>query len=145
MRTEQQKVECLRKAIRNAREHIEAGDRPRIYSQYIRYALDDLKYLNFFTSEEAVDLSRSEVRHDHVVPHSWVMNRLLALDSLNDASILKVLRKYFFICVISKREDMLLNSAGLRKKMPDGWDPDLGDVFERYRVAGLTPVRRLKD
>ena len=144
MQTEQKRIECLRKALKNAHEHIEAGNRPRIYSQYIRYVLDDFRDLNFFKSEEAECLPRREVRYDHVVPHSWIMNKLLGLNSLTDESILSVLEKYFFICAISKREDKLLNDAGLRAKMPKDWDPDKGDVFERYKIAGITPVKRAK-
>ena len=72
------------------------------------------------------------------------MNRLLELDSLTDESILATLKRYFFICAISKREDKLLNDAGLRAKMPNDWDPDTDDVFERYKVAGITPTRRVE-
>mgnify|MGYP000689171691 CR=1 FL=1 len=142
MRTEKQKIECLSRAIKNAKEHVQAGDPPRVYSQYIRYALDDFARLNFFMSHEAHGLSRKDVIYDHVVPHSFVMSKLLSIDPLSNEAIMDVLKKYFFICVISRREDELLTAAGLRSKMPDGWDEESGSIFARYEAVGINNVER---
>ena len=132
MRTIEQKLECLRKAISNARAHARAGDPTRIYSQYIRYALDEFKHLNICTSVKAHGLKRKDVVHEHAVPHSIVMKKLLELDSLTDESIMSVLNKYYVICVITKDEDDRLTSAGLRSKMPDQWNGENDGVFARY-------------
>lgn len=132
-RTLDRKIECLRKAILNSRQHRLAGDPQSIYSQYIRYALHDFVYLNICTSIEAKDPKRKDVIHEHVIPHIIVMNRLLKLDSLTDDNIMEVLKKYYIICKITKEEDRRLNAAGLKKKMPPEWNEEEGCGFARYK------------
>lgn len=130
-RTIEQKLECLRKAISNSKEHIEAGDPTRIYSQYIRYALNQFDYLNFCASSEASGLKQDCI-HEHVVPHAIVMAKLLALDSLTDENIMSILNKFYFICKITKEEDKRLNAAGLKSAMPKEWNSENGSIFARY-------------
>ena len=137
MRTIEQKIECIKKVILNSQEHIKAGDPTRVYSQYVRYALDEVKGLNFCTSKEAKGLKRKEVTHEHVIPHSIVMNKLLSLDSLTNENIMSILQKYYVICAVTKEEDKRLNAAGLKSKMPDGWDETNDNVFARYESVGI--------
>lgn len=141
MRTNEQKLECLKKAILNSREHIRANDPTRIYSQYIRYALGEFSRLNFYVSGEAKGLKRKDVIHEHVIPHSIVMKKLLTLESLTSENVMSVIEKYYLICVITKKEDKLLTAAGLRSKMPDGWDEEDGSVFARYEAVGILIFR----
>jgi hypothetical protein len=141
MRTTEQKIECLKKAIINSQEHIRAKDPTRVYSQYIRYALDEFSSINFCTSGAAKGLKRKDVIHEHVVPHSIVMNKLLTLKSLTSENIMSVIKKYYVICVITKREDRLLTAAGLRSKMPEGWDEETSSVFARYEAVGISIFR----
>jgi len=131
IRTIEQKLDCLRKVISNSKEHIEAGDPPRIYSQYIRYALNQFDYLNFCASSEASDLKQDCI-HEHVVPHAIVMAKLLALDSLTDENIMSILNKFYFICKITKGEDKRLNVAGLKSAMPPEWNSENDSIFARY-------------
>ena len=131
-RTDLQKLECLRKAISNSKEHIKAGDPTRIHSQYIRYALDEFVSLNKCFSTKAVDLNRRDVIYEHVVPHSVVMKKLLELDSLTDENIMSVLKKFYVICVITKEEDKRLSAAGLRRDMPHQWNHENDSIFARY-------------
>jgi len=135
-RTIGQKLECIRKAISNSQEHIKANDPRRVYSQYIRYALDEISDINFRTSRAAKGLKRNAVIHEHVIPHSIVMDKLLTLVPLTNDNILKMLKKYYVICAITKEEDKKLNAAGLRSKMPDGWKED-DSVFARYEEVGI--------
>lgn len=135
MRTTEQKLECLKKVILNSQEHINANDPTRIYSQYIRYALDEFSRLNFHTSEEAKGLKRKDVIHEHVIPHSIVMKKLLSLDPVTTENIMSVIQKYYVICAISKKEDKLLNANGFKSKMPEGWDEETGSVFARYEAV----------
>ena len=108
-----------------------------MYSQYIRYALDEISDLNFCTSESAKGLKRKDVIHDHVIPHSIVMNKLLSLKEPSNESIMKVIKKFYILCAITKEEDGLLNSAGYRSKMPDGWNEEKDSVFARYESVGI--------
>jgi len=130
-RTEEQKLTCIKRAIFNAQEHVRANDPTRVYSQYVRYALDEVLDLNFYTSIEAKGLKRKEVVHEHVFPHSILLKKLLSLNPLTNENIMSVLQKYYVICAITKDEDKRLNAAGLRSKMPDGWN-DNDSVFARY-------------
>lgn len=144
-RSQEQKIECLRKAISNAKEHIQANDPRRIYSQYIRYSLDEFKDLNFYTSIEAKGLERKHVIHEHVVPHSIVMEKLLSLEVLTDENIMSVINKYYIICKITKAEDKRLNAAKLRSKMPEGWNDKTDSVFARYEQKQVNiPVIRVE-
>jgi hypothetical protein len=137
-RTVEQKLECIRKVISNSKEHIESGDPKRVYSQYIRYALDEIKNLNFYTSKKAKGLKREDIIHEHVVPHSIVMNKLLSLKPLCNENIMEVLNKFYVLCAITKEEDKLLNAAGYRSKMPDGWNEDTDSIFARYEEVGIS-------
>lgn len=137
MRTIEQKLECIRKVVLNSKEHIRCGDPKRVYSQYIRYALDEISYLNFCTSKKAKGLKRKEVIHEHVVPHSIVMNKLLSLETLSDENIMRITGKFYILCAITKEENELLNAHGYRSKMPDGWNEETDSVFARYKAVGI--------
>jgi len=135
-RTDEQKLDCIKRAISNAQEHMRANDPRSVYSQYVRYALHEVSDLNFYTSIEAKGLKRKEVIHEHVVPHGLLLEKLLSLNSLTNENIMAVLQKYYVICKITKEEDKRLNSAGFRSKMPEGW-ADNDSVFARYEKVGI--------
>lgn len=138
MRTTEQKLECIRKVISNSKDHIKSGDPMRMCSQYIRYALDEISDLNFCMSKKAKGLKRNNVIHEHVIPHSVVMKKLLSLEPLSNENILAVLKRFYIICVITKEEDKILNAAGYRSKMPDGWNEETDSVFARYEAVGIS-------
>ncbi|RUO22605.1 hypothetical protein CWE08_05375 [Aliidiomarina iranensis] len=141
MRTLDQKLNCIKNVIINAQKHVKAGDPPRIYSQYVRYALNEFTDINFYISDNAKGMKRKDVIHEHVIPDSPVMSKLLALDPLSKESILDIIKRYYVICVITKEEDRLLNAAGLRSKMPEGWSDISDSVFARYQKVGLSISR----
>ena len=137
-RTYQQKLECLRKAIINSKEHIRNGDPTRIYSQYLRYCMDEFSSQpDFQSSVEAKELKRKDVTLEHVVPHSFIMNKLLSLEELTNENIKSVIQKFHIICRITKDEDKRLNRSGLRSKMPDDWDEENGSLYARYEKVGI--------
>lgn len=138
MRTIEQKLECIKRVIFNTKEHIRYGDPKRMYSQYIRYALDEVSELNFCTSKRAKGLKRKDVIHEHVVPHSIVMNKLLSLETLNNENIMSVIEEFYILCAITREEDKLLNAAGYRSKMPEGWNEKTDSVFARYELVGIS-------
>ena len=140
MRTLEQKLECIRKAVVNAQDHILAEDPRRVYSQYIRYALDEVSDLNFCRSSSAEGLQRKNVIHEHVVPHSIVMNKLLSLEPLTHKNIMALIEKYYVICAITKEEDKKLSAAGLRSRMPKGWDENKDSIFARYEAVGISVI-----
>jgi len=142
MRTRDQKLDCIRRVLANSKEHIRHGDPKRMYSQYIRYALDEIADINFCTSEQAKGLKRKEVIYEHVVPHSIVMDKLLALNDLRNEKIFKVIEKFYIVCAITKEEDKRLSAAGFRSKMPDGWNADTDSVYARYNAVGIVVYGR---
>lgn len=137
MRTIDKKLECLKKVLLNSQWHITSNDPSRIYSQYVRYALDEFKYINLHISEKAKKLKRKDVIHEHVIPHAIVMKKLLSLDQPTTDEILLIIKNYYFLCLITKDEDELLTAAGLRSKMPQGWDEGKNSVFARYEKVGI--------
>lgn len=141
MRDMTQKLDCLRRVILNSKEHIKANDPKRIYSQYMRYAMDEFSKMNKCTSENASGANSKDVIHEHVVPHSIVMNKLLEIENLTNENILSVLQKYYVICDITREEDQLLNNAKLRSKMPRDWNEESDSIFARYEAVGIS-VRR---
>ena len=138
LRDKKQKLECIRKAVVNAQEHIRAGDPRRVYSQYIRYALDEIRNEYFYVSTKAKGLSKNEIIQEHVVPHSIILDKLIALKSLTPKKISDILDRYYAICEITKDENQKLDKKGLRSKMPEGWkDNGLDDRFARYDHVGI--------
>ena len=138
-RTEDQMLTCLRNAVLNAQAHQKAGDPTRVYSQYIRYALNqfDKQEGITLTSRKAKGKVRPFIVHDHSVPHSFVLNKLLALKNVTNLALKDVISKYYRIGVITKEEDKLLSDNGLRSKMPNGWDENNGSVYARYEEVGI--------
>ncbi|MFK5879081.1 MAG: hypothetical protein QM478_06245 [Flavobacteriaceae bacterium] len=67
--------------------------------------------------------------------------------SLNE--IEKLLEKYLRYATITKNEDKVLNSQGLRSKMPNEFY-EVGhalyeDVFARYKIIGLTLYKKIRN
>lgn len=71
---------------------------------------------------------------EHIVPISEALrptrDKVPTLDEL-----ITVAKKSRLVAIITKEEDALLATAGLKKKMPDGWDEE--DPFARYTHAGI--------
>lgn len=138
MRTIDEKLTCLKRVILNAQGHVRCGDSRRIYSQYIRYALGEFVSIHFYCSQNAAGRGRRDVIHDHVVPHAIVMTKLLALSTVTNDNLDQVISRYLAICAITREEDHRLSAAGLRTKMPHGWDENAGDVFRVITLSELS-------
>ena len=143
-RASDQKLECIRKAVKNAQEHMSAGDPKRMVSQYIRYALDQVSNDNLYVSREAEDPNKNiGVTRDHVIPHVIILEKLLALNPLSIEGITDIIERYYMICSITKDENKMLNDAGLKSKMPIDWkDVGLDDRFARYDHVGIKYVKK---
>ena len=53
---------------------------------------------------------------------------------------MSVINKYYVICAITKEEDIKLNAAGLRSKMPAEWDEKNDSVFARYEAVEISII-----
>lgn len=140
MRALEDKLACIEQVILNAQGHVRAGDPRRIYSQYIRYALNEFSSMNFYCSKAAKQAVGEKIIRDHVVPHIIIMNKLLSLKEVTKDNILHIIKKYHVMCKITGDEDRRLTEAGLRSKMPDGWNEIEGDVFARYYSVGIEVI-----
>ncbi len=79
---------------------------------------------------------RKMLVHEHVIPKSIIIQRLIALAPKATAgSVNELLTTYCKGAVITKEEDNRLNTKGLRSKMPAGWDET--DVWARYTQAAI--------
>ena len=79
--------------------------------------------------------SKNVFKYEHVIPAAIVLKKLLASDRRSE-TVHRILSESGFVAVLLKEQDQLLNSAGLRAKMPDGWEWG-DDPLERYRVVGI--------
>jgi hypothetical protein len=139
LRENKQKLECIRKAVVNAQEHMCAGDPKRMCSQYIRYALDQVRDDYFHVSKKAEEPNKNdETLNDHVIPHVIILEKLLALNPVSIEGITEIIERYYMICTITRDENKMLNDAGLKSKMPEGWE-DGGAIrrFARYEHVGI--------
>jgi hypothetical protein len=92
----------------------------------------------------AVELDRKKLVKEHVVPLSFIRSRLLEKTAQGEPtheSIAKVIDQYFVIGTITKIEDAKLRSLKLHSSMPSDFknptSPMCGDLFSRYRAAGI--------
>lgn len=80
------------------------------------------------------------IRIEHMIPTEVVYCYLEALyrqGKLTGAFVAKLIKEKLFCALITREEDALLSKAGLRKKMPEGWSFETGDMLARYRVVGI--------
>lgn len=86
---------------------------------------------------------RANLRHEHVVPNNVIYNLLVKRvgHGTPPAEIEKLLRTFCLRATISITEDEILNAAGLRFTMPDGFHTPghayYLDPLARYRHVGL--------
>jgi hypothetical protein len=73
--------------------------------------------------------------HEHAVPKSIVIQRLLELSNPTADLVNQLLVSYCKGAVLTREEDARLNGLGLRSRMPDDWDEQ--DVWARYAIAGI--------
>jgi hypothetical protein len=93
-----------------------------------------------FRSRSAVGVRRGDgaLRCDHAVPFKYLQDELLKLSNVTVETIRPVLDRYGVTVLITGDDDQRLNKAGLRNKMPDGWNGL--DPLARYKAVGIELV-----
>ncbi len=76
--------------------------------------------------------------YDHAIPFKIVQSSLLRLDAPDPDSVRQILESQLVACLITKEEDKLLTSLGLRSRMPEGSDES--NCLARYELAGIKVV-----
>ena len=86
-------------------------------------------------SKAALNRPLTECMVEHVVPQMAIVNRLMDMEHLTEATVIELLSKCFSVMLVTREEHALLNSSGFRSTMPPGWDGS--DVFARYLAVGI--------
>ena len=86
-------------------------------------------------SKAALGKSLKECVVEHAVPQMAIVNWLMDLDSITNASVANLLERYFTVMLVTQEEHALLNSSGLRSTMPPQWDKT--NVYARYEIVGI--------
>ena len=81
--------------------------------------------------------------HEHVVPCAYLCRQSLAMlrAGHTDAEVVRFLQRCLAIVTITPAERDALdlrNGLGLKDTMPDGWQPNTGNIFARLVLAGIT-------
>ena len=90
---------------------------------------------NLPRSVEADKRELKGLRLEHVVPQMWFVNKLMDMNAPDKEKIGKLLKKHFRVLLVTKEEDAKLTKAGLRSKMPEGWDEK--DPWARHKKVGI--------
>lgn len=93
-----------------------------------------------YWSEKAINsgLTNKELIHEHIVPRKVMISALMNMENPTPDKIFNYLKKYCIGVVVTKEEDIRLNKAGLRSKMPNSWNED--DPWERYNLVGIKVI-----
>ena len=95
-------------------------------------------------SKAALNIPLSECRVEHTVPFTVIATRLMDIKHLTAKAVIKALKKWYSVMLVTKEEDLRLLKSGLRSKMPKNWDEK--DVFARYKAVGIKlPKKRISN
>ena len=74
---------------------------------------------------------------EHTVPTQVIVNMLLKLKKIENKKVKRILKKYWQVMLVTKKEHLKLNSKklDLTYKMPENWNKK--DLFSRYRLAKI--------
>lgn len=90
-----------------------------------------------YRSESSLGLTHGNYAlvYDHAIPFRYIQEMLLKIVSPDVDNVRGVLEVYQVACLITKQEDNLLTSMGLRSSMPDACVEN--NCLARYEVAGI--------
>jgi hypothetical protein len=71
-------------------------------------------------------------RYDHSLPLRLILPEVLTCQTVDE---LRQALDRIQVIIITAEEDQALTRAGLRQRMPEGWEA--GSPFSRYAVAGI--------
>ena len=99
--------------------------------------------LCFWGESEKAAATTDRCRLEHVVPCSYMideLDKLIKQKDYSDEELATALQKNWKVARITLEEAGYLDAksgAGLKSKMPDGWDFMVGRPEERLEVAGI--------
>lgn len=105
--------------------------------KYLGHALWSKKALALLDQADGrISAIKRELAHEHVIPVSVVIDKLLELGSNADPeSCEKVIRTWSIVAIVTRDENAVLSRYKLGKTMPPSWDGK--DPWARYRHADV--------
>lgn len=95
----------------------------------------------FYRQARATKDARVRLIVDHAVPLRMITGMMFRSGfNRTREGVLEHLARWYRLGVLLADEDKLLNTAGLRSKMPDSWDGH--NPFARYEAVGITGHRQ---
>ena len=74
---------------------------------------------------------------EHTVPTQVIVNMLLKIKKIENKKVKRILKKYWQVMLVTKKEHLKLNSKklDLTYRMPENWNKK--DLFARYKLAKI--------
>ena len=100
------------------------------------------KLYHYCSSDERCKNRESKTVEEHVVPIKAIVDILTdqyenRRGQFNHEFIRRVLDKCLWVVFITDEENKRLNSLGLKKAMPNGWNWETDSPFVRYDIANI--------
>lgn len=86
-----------------------------------------------------------QIVDEHVVPRKLIKEKLLSLLDSNEYTDYEKFKEIALLaknCLITKEENNILNSLGLKQKMPEGQE---NDIWARYKKANINVYEKQED
>lgn len=130
----------------------------RLFIKYIRIPLTEQatlreldeatlrKVYHYCSSDERCKNREAKTVEEHVVPIKTIVEILTdqyinRKESFNYEFVRRVLEKCLWVVFITDEENKRLNSLGLKKTMPNGWNWETDSPFIRYDIAQIKVSR----
>jgi len=101
--------------------------------------LDHIKKLKLNISKRSIKGLKNKITYEHAIPTKVILEE--CLKQPNKKYITDILIKSDYVAILTHEEDKLLNDAGFKFKMPDGWNFG-DDVYARYKKVGIRLLKK---
>ena len=101
----------------------------------------------FITNDALNQLSNNDQSNliiEHIVCKNIYFNEiktLLSNNELTEDKVFEILYNYYFTAIVTKKEDIALDTAGLRTKMVVSGEWNRKDLFTRYNSTGIELIK----
>jgi hypothetical protein len=115
-------------------------------SLYGKYTLNSVDFISDKALKQIQINQFNNLVYEHMIPKDLYIQKpclqLAQSENLTFEYIYNILNQYWYIALITKYEDNILNALHLRRKMPDDWDNK--NIFARYEKANISLISNLK-
>jgi len=101
-----------------------------------------------FITNDALNQLRNNDQSNLIIEHIVCKNiyfneikTLLSNNELTEDKVFEILYNYYFTAIITKKEDIELDAAGLRTKMVESGEWNRKDLFTRYHSTGIELIK----